>query len=208
VPDGTMIAPESQQGMSTPRVIVFIKAPRPGRVKTRLAATIGPEAACAAYREMVDTLLGNLTPLPHLELRYTPDNAFNEIRPWLRNQWSASPQGLGDLGERMHRAFTEAGGPAILIGSDCPEITALDIDEAATALKTHNGVIGPAEDGGYWLIGLQLPCSALFKGIRWSTNVVLSETMSRAKVNELSIKMLRKLNDIDSMTDLKQPTPR
>tara|TARA_Y100000588_G_scaffold3000_2_gene4055 strand:+ start:38187 stop:38816 length:630 start_codon:yes stop_codon:yes gene_type:complete len=198
-----MIAPESQQGMSPPRVIVFVKAPRPGRVKTRLAATIGPEAACAAYREMVDTLLDNLTPLPHLELRYTPDNAFNEIRPWLRNQWSTAPQGLGDLGERMHRAFTEAGGPAILIGSDCPEITALDINEAATALKTHNGAIGPAEDGGYWLIGLQLPCPALFNDMCWSTGDVLKQSLARANKANLSLHHLRKLKDVDESNDWK-----
>tara|TARA_B100000029_G_scaffold483413_1_gene534569 strand:- start:474 stop:1100 length:627 start_codon:yes stop_codon:yes gene_type:complete len=200
MPDGTMIAHESQ-GMSQPRVIVFVKAPRPGQVKTRLAATIGPEAACAAYREMVGTLLTNLTPLPHLELRYTPDDALDEVSPWLRNHWTAVPQGPGDLGKRMHRAFAEAGGPAILIGSDCPEITTTDIEEAFDALHKYDGVIGPAEDGGYWLIGLRLPCPALFQGIEWSTTSVLKATLQCAKQSGLSLYPLRKLSDLDTNED-------
>ena len=200
MPDGTMIAHESQ-GMSQPRVIVFVKAPRPGQVKTRLAATIGPEAACAAYREMVGTLLTNLTPLPHLEVRYTPDDALDEVSPWLRNHWTAVPQGSGALGKRMHRAFAEAGGPAILIGADCPEITTTDIEEAFDALHKYDGVIGPAEDGGYWLIGLRLPCPALFQGIQWSSPNVLPETTSRAESIGLSLMQLHKLTDIDSIDD-------
>jgi rSAM/selenodomain-associated transferase 1 len=200
VGDGTMIAAESQ-GMSEPRVIVFLKTPRPGFVKTRLAVAIGPEAACAAYRQMAGAVLEQLAPLPHVELRYTPDDAEAEISPWLKSGWTARPQGGGDLGERMHRACAEANGPAIIIGSDCPAIALADILDAATALKNHNVVVGPATDGGYWLIGLAAPCPALFVGIAWSTDDVLKVTLAKAEAAGLSVHQLRELADVDTVED-------
>ena len=75
--------------MPAPRVIIFVKAPRPGFVKTRLAAAIGDQAASDAYRQLTETVLAKLTPLPHVELRFAPDDTENEIAPWLRNDWTA-----------------------------------------------------------------------------------------------------------------------
>ena len=198
--DGTMIAAESQV-MSDPRIIIFVKAPRPGFVKTRLAETIGMEAACAAYQELVRTLLDSLAELPHVELRYTPDDAELEVSQWLCEGWTAVPQGEGDLGERMHRAIAEARCPAILIGSDCPSIKMADITIAHEALAKHDAVLGPAVDGGYWLIGLQVPCPALFDGIKWSRNNVLEETLARSEKAGLSVYLLRKLADVDTAKD-------
>ena len=195
-----MIATESQ-GMSAPRAIIFVKAPRPGFVKTRLAASIGDEAACAAYRQMVKTILPKLTPLPHLEFRFTPDNAEVEISGWVRDGWTARPQGSGDLGERMQRAFAEANGPAIIIGSDCPDIGMADISDAAASLINHDVVVGPATDGGYWLIGLGAPCPALFVGISWSTGDVSKETLAKAEAAGLSVHLLRELADVDTVED-------
>ena len=187
--------------MPEPRIIIFVKAPRAGFVKTRLAGAIGNEAACNAYRQLAETVLAKLAPLPHAELRFTPDDAENEITPWLSVGWTARPQGEGDLGERMHRAFTEANGPAIIIGSDCPQVKLSDFRIAAKALKTHDAVIGPATDGGYWLIGLNAPCPALFKGIEWSTGGVLQSTLAKADEAGLSVQLLRELADVDTGAD-------
>ena len=187
--------------MPAPRVIIFVKAPRPGFVKTRLAAAIGDEAACDAYRQLAETILAKLTPLPHVELRFTPDDAEEEMKSWLRKDWAARPQGEGDLGQRMLRAFAEANGSAIIIGSDCPCLELSDLEAAAEALQTHDAVLGPAVDGGYWLIGLNLPCPALFEGIEWSTDVVLKTTMSKAELQGLSVCQLRVLSDVDTVED-------
>jgi rSAM/selenodomain-associated transferase 1 len=187
--------------MPAPIIIIFVKAPRPGFVKTRLATAIGDEAACDAYRQLTETVLAKLTPLPHVELRFTPDDAEDEIKPWLRKDWTAQPQGEGDLGQRMHRAFLEANAPAILIGSDCPYLELNDLDAAAEALQTHDAVFGPAVDGGYWLIGLNAPCPALFEGIEWSTDAVLKTTLSKADAQGLSVCQLRELSDVDTVED-------
>ena len=187
--------------MPAPRVIIFVKAPRPGFVKTRLAAAIGDEAACDAYRQLTETILAKLTPLPHVELRFTPDDAEEEIKSWLRKDWAARPQGEGDLGQRMLRAFAEANGSAIIIGSDCPCLELSDLEAAAEALQTHDSVLGPAVDGGYWLIGLNVPCPALFEGIEWSTDAVLKTTMSKAELQGLSVCQLRELSDVDTVED-------
>ncbi len=200
MPDGTMIAAESQ-GMSKPRIIIFVKAPRPGFVKTRLADTIGPKNACDAYCQLVNTLLGSLAGLPHVELRFTPDDAELEISQWLCEGWTAVPQGKGDLGQRMHRAIGQAKCPAIVIGSDCPSINLTDISDAHEALEKHDVVLGPAVDGGYWLIGLRVPCPALFDGIRWSTDNVLKETLARSEKARLSVYLLHELADVDTEED-------
>jgi rSAM/selenodomain-associated transferase 1 len=178
-----------------------VKAPRPGFVKTRLAAAIGNEAACGAYRQLAETVVANLAPLPHTELRFTPDDAENEIAHWLSDDWTARPQGEGDLGERMHRAFIEAKGPAIIIGSDCPQVELSDLRTAAKTLQARDAVIGPATDGGYWLIGLNAPCPALFENIKWSTSDVLPKTLEKANEAGLSVQLLRELTDVDTGED-------
>jgi rSAM/selenodomain-associated transferase 1 len=187
--------------MPEPRIIIFVKAPRPGFVKTRLAAAIGNEAACGAYRQLAETVLAHLAPLPHLELRFTPDDAEDEITHWLSDGWTAHPQGEGDLGERMHRAFTEAKGPAIIIGSDCPQVELSDLRTAAKTLQARDAVIGPATDGGYWLIALNAPCPALFENIKWSTSDVLPKTLEKANEAGLSVQLLRELTDVDTGED-------
>jgi rSAM/selenodomain-associated transferase 1 len=185
--------------MPAAKVIIFVKAPRLGFVKTRLAAAIGDEDACDAYRQLTETVLTKLAPLPHVELRFTPDDAEAEISPWLREHWTAQPQGEGNLGQRMHRAFTEANGPAIIIGSDCPYLDATDLQSASDALAQHDLVLGPATDGGYWLIGLNAHCPVLFEGIEWSTGEVLQITVEKASESGLSVQSLRELVDVDTV---------
>jgi len=137
---------------SSKKLIIFVKAPRPAAVKTRLAESIGTEAACAAYRRLVETLLKQLRNLRAVELCFSPDDAAAEIKGWLEEDWNSSPQGGGDLGQRLQSAFERAFATgvkrAVIIGSDCPAITAEDIYEAWRSLRTHDVVLGPATDGG------------------------------------------------------------
>jgi len=101
----------------------------------------------------------------------------------------------------MHRAIGQAKCPAIVIGSDCPSINLTDISDAHEALEKHDVVLGPAVDGGYWLIGLRVPCPALFDGIRWSTDNILKETLARSEKARLSVYLLHELADVDTEED-------
>ncbi len=187
------------------RLIVFVKAPRPGTVKTRLAATLGTEAACAAYCELATRLFANLRDLGDVELCFAPADAELEIQSWRHEGWVLRPQTEGDLGARMNsafaNAFAEGYARVLLIGSDCPEVSATDIGSAWDALAAHDLVLGPARDGGYWLIGLNRPQPALFDRIPWSTDRVLTETLHRAEEQRLRIHRLRELEDVDTAED-------
>lgn len=187
------------------RLVIFLKAPRAGAVKTRLAETLGADAACAAYRKLVEALLANLSPLPRAELCFAPVDAAAEIESWVRPGWTSCPQVGGDLGERLHAAFDEHfesdAQHVVIIGSDCPDVTATDIEDAWLALDGHDVVLGPALDGGYWLIGLRAPQPALFTSIPWSTDRVFGETMRRARENDLRVALLRELADVDTIAD-------
>lgn len=187
------------------KLIIFVKAPRSGCVKTRLAQAIGETAGLAAYRFLVERLLQNFESISNLELRFSPDDAFAEIRSWLRERWDARPQGTGDLGQRMRVAFTDAFASGaqrvVVIGSDCPDVTAAHISAAWSALATNDLVLGPARDGGYWLIGLRQNQSLLFQEICWSTAGVFAQTMQRAQDARLRVHLLPELNDIDTVAD-------
>jgi hypothetical protein len=187
------------------RLILFLKAPRPGAVKTRLAATLGAAEACAAYRRMVETLLRQLAELQNVELCFTPDDAGPEIEPWAKPTWRLMAQGSGDLGCRLdrtfRRAFDEGAERIVIIGSDCPEVGTSDIQAAWMALSSQDVVLGPATDGGYWLIGLRAPRPEVFADMQWSTNAVLRETLDRCRAAGLTTHLLRELTDVDTEAD-------
>ncbi|HVY70142.1 MAG TPA: TIGR04282 family arsenosugar biosynthesis glycosyltransferase [Verrucomicrobiae bacterium] len=183
------------------RLVVFVKAPRTGKVKTRLAATIGDQAACNAYRVLALASLRQLQAFTNGELRFSPDEARGEIEPWRPAGWLARPQGDGDLGGRLARAFDEhfASGAArvVIVGTDCPYLTPADIHSAWLALETHDLVLGPARDGGYWLIGLKQSHTLLLRDISWSTADVLNQTLQQAAKLNLRAQLLRELEDVD-----------
>ena len=191
--------------MSSERLIVFLKAPRLGTVKTRIAQTAGQQRALNIYTEMVERVLENVREVKNVELRFAPDDARDDVQPWLRDAWLAQPQGPGDLGERLQRAFADAfahgAERVVIIGSDCPEVHARDVRAAWKELHSHDVVVGPAIDGGYWLIGLRAPQPELFQGVPWSSEQVLGETLARAKSLKLRIQLLRILTDIDTEAD-------
>jgi rSAM/selenodomain-associated transferase 1 len=143
--------------------------------------------------------------IDHVQLRFAPDDAEAEIRPWLRPGWSAAGQGGGDLGERLARSFQNAFAArarrVVIIGGDCPEVAAQDIEAAWGALARCDLVLGPAADGGYWLIGLRVMERRLFEGIAWSTRDVLQQTLDHARAAGLTVELLRELHDVDTEAD-------
>lgn len=193
--------PPSAAGQLT----VLLKAPRLGTVKTRLANDLGPGAALTAYRRLVAALLDRLASLPQVDLRFAPDDAGPEIVPWLRPGWTSSLQGEGDLGTRLERTFTEhfarSSSRLIVIGADCPDVSPGDIQTAWTRLEESDVVLGPATDGGYWLVGLKAPCPELFQEMPWSTDRLLAETLAKAERLRLDVATLRTLSDVDTLED-------
>ena len=192
--------------MNRERVILFCKVPRPGWVKTRLAQSVGSSAAVEIYRKLLQTVIQQLDGFS-VELRFSPDEAEEEIRPWAKPGWAVHPQGAGDLGQRLHRAFAQhfqsGAGRVVVIGSDCPELGATDLSDAFYALLEKDLVLGPAEDGGYWLIGLRQEAPLLFENIPWSTGAVREVTLAKARQQSLEVKLLRQLPDIDTEEDWK-----
>ncbi len=196
---------QSSIGMNSCRLILFLKAPRLGFVKSRLAASIGETAALQAYQTLVDILIKRLSRLRAIELRFTPDDAIAEVGHWLVPGWTSAPQLDGDLGSRLNRAFNDAFqsdcNRVVVIGSDCPTVTPDDIESAWQALETHEVVLGPATDGGYWLIGSRRPQPELFRGIAWSTPQVLEQTLRRAESLGLTVHQLQERSDVDTASD-------
>ena len=192
-----------------PIILLFIKAPFEGQIKSRLAASIGNDAALEIYQRFVlDTLatVGALG-IPLRICCYPPD-AVALICSWLGTELAYMPQQGNDLGERMEQAFEEVFHEgydrAVLIGSDIPELSLAVLREALAALDTHDAVLGPAADGGYYLIGFTaksfLP--PVFYDIAWSTNTVCDETLGRFKRSGTPVHLLPKLHDVDTKDDL------
>lgn len=193
------------------RLIIFAKAPEPGKVKTRLIPALGAAGAADLHRHLVRHAIGVATEaaLGPVELWCAPDT-HDPFFARCRRDFGVSlrSQGEGDLGERMLRAFQEtlAHSPrAILIGSDIPALRAGHLRDADRALREGLGcVLGPAEDGGYVLIGLARPDAELFRSIRWGGSEVLAETRRRVSSLRMRCRELPVLWDVDRPEDLKR----
>lgn len=185
-----------------PRVALFARFPEPGRAKTRLIPALGPDGAAALHRRLTERALAVLqsSGLP-FELRHTGAAAAG-FQSWLGADVPLAEQGEGDLGARMARATEQA--PAILVGADLPDLGRHHLEQAAAALRTHPAVIGPAEDGGYWLIGLSRPMPFLFAPMAWGTEVVFTETMARFAAHGIAPALLEQLPDLDRPEDLRR----
>lgn len=192
------------------RLILFTRWPAPGRAKTRLIPALGPEGAAELHAALAQNALAwcqacvRRQPV-RLELRTegAPPAAF---RRWLGLAPLIRPQAAGDLGARMHQALAQAlgegEGRVALIGSDCPGLTDAVIAQAFKELERHDLVLGPATDGGYYLIGLTRPAPGLFAGVSWGTDRVLRQTLAAARRAELSYALLPELTDLDRPEDL------
>jgi rSAM/selenodomain-associated transferase 1 len=178
-------------------VILFARAPRLGAVKRRLARGIGAMAALRFYRtQLARTLRLAHDPRWRVELAVTPDHGGAR---WPRGV-ARLGQGQGDLGVRMGRALGRHR-RAVLVGSDIPDLSRADIAAAFRALGRAQAVFGPAEDGGYWLVGLgpRRPARP-FAGVRWSTRHALADTLANFPGRRVAL--LRTLRDVDTAADL------
>lgn len=188
------------------RIMIFAKAPVPGRVKTRLIPALGAEGAAALAARMLEHTVTEASAAGlTVELCGEPDPAtWYEGPPVL-----LSAQGGGDLGERLHRASERAlgGGPILLIGADCPALDRHRLRAAAEALERHDAVLHPAEDGGYVLLGLRRFHASLFDGIAWSTETAAAQTLARLVALGWAVDLRETLADVDEPTDLYSLSP-
>ncbi len=187
-------------------LVVMSKAPRMGNVKTRLAKDIGASEALRFYKTNTRDLLRRVGDDPRWTtvIAAAPDVAAPESGFW-PDEMPRVPQGGGDLGTRMDRVMkTMPPGPVVLIGCDIPNVTATRIAEAFDALGNHDAVFGPAEDGGYWLVGLKrFPhVRSIFGDVRWSTEHALADT--RANLVDARVALLDTLPDIDTGADFER----
>ncbi len=186
-------------------LIIFTKNPEAGKVKTRLAATMGNEAALAVYHQLLLHTVSVTEDLPVDKFVFY-SNYIEQEDMWDNTLYFKEMQQGFDLGERMKYAFdvTFQNGydKIIIIGTDCPDLNAGIIMNAFAYLKSHDAVIGPAEDGGYYLLGMKQLYSELFEDINWSTNTVLNETQMKCTALQLDYCLLPVLKDIDEEKDI------
>jgi rSAM/selenodomain-associated transferase 1 len=183
--------------MSEPLVVVMAKAPELGKVKTRLAKVLGDEETLKIYEFLL-----------HLTLQNVDESGFSH-----RTYWTTRPndhsgeiflQIEGDLGEKMKAVFEDSfayHSPVIMIGTDCPVVTPEVLSTAINALKEVDCVFGPANDGGYYLIGMKTFSSEVLDGIAWSTEKVLQQSLEICEKNGLKYRLLETLTDIDEEKD-------
>ncbi len=181
-----------------PVLIIMAKAPIMGRAKTRLARDIGPAHAKRIYRAMMGQVIrATADPRWDTVLAVTPSAAMGKVPDW-RGQ-SQIPQAAGSLSPRLAAVFARLG-PAVCIGTDCPDVNARDIARAFKAIGRGRHVLGPADDGGFWLIGTQGPVRAdLFDDVRWSHAKTLADMEARF---DGRVTKLRTLIDVDDLQAL------
>lgn len=192
--------------MSNELLIIFVRKPEAGKVKTRLAATIGNRQALKIYQQLLQHTHSITKPLGCDKIvYYNPDIQHGDL--WDEGNFRKARQAGGDLGERMKEAFRkgfETGYRHIcIIGSDCYQLTTPILENAFELLNNHQLVIGPSQDGGYYLLGLTALQEALFEEKQWSTASVLGDTVSNAETAGLNFALLPELIDIDEESDLK-----
>lgn len=200
------------------RLILFSRYPAAGRSKTRLIPALGPKGAADLQRQLTEWTVFTAH-------RWQPRSPLTEVliatsggTPEDWQQWLGSvelqPQTEGDLGDRLDQAFQaswQAGNTrTVIIGCDCPSITPDHLTAAFQALETADVVLGPATDGGYWLIGLRQPQPQLFQNIDWGSDRVLAQTLQAAEASQLQVAQLEYLSDLDRPEDLDlwQPQPQ
>ena len=186
-------------------LMLFVRNPELGKVKTRLAASVGPEEALAIYMHLLQHTKQVTENLPMDKVVYY-SNEVDHHDLWPNDKYKKQVQPAGDLGEKMEDAFKSAFEQGytsvVIIGSDCHQLTPAIVEKAFEALKTHEVVIGPALDGGYYLLGMRQLHPELFQDKRWSTEHVFPDTLYDIERLHLAHKVLPELSDIDHVEDL------
>ena len=188
-------------------LMIFIKNPVAGEVKTRLGASIGSTNALQVYKKLLSHTREIAVQVKcDREIWYS--SMIDRRDSWNSDLFEKKLQQGRNLGVRMSGAFQqafEAGyEKAVIIGSDCPELEPQHIEDAFDALRSEDAVIGPSEDGGYYLLGMKKYTPEIFSDIEWSTSSVFEETMRHFEQLGLTCKTLEVLNDIDTIEDLKK----
>lgn len=204
---------ESSVAVNSTKIIIFAKAPQPGWAKTRLIPALGAERAAELALRLLRVTLAEArqAALGPVELCVTPgiaDRAWQNVT--LAQELEVSSQGAGDLGARLARATARAlkhHNSVMLIGTDCPQLNAPALREAATKLQCADAVIYPTVDGGFALLGLRQFDASVFSDIAWSTNMVASETIQRIDTLRWSMHLGPTLYDIDEPADLQRLPP-
>ena len=191
-------------------VLVFVRVPEPGRVKTRLEGKLSRKAVLRLYQYFVEDILGTLSAGGYdVVICYEPPEGRSKMISWLGSDLSFMPQKGASLGERMEKAFadvfSEGVHQAVLIGSDFPDLDGSIIEEAFQTLASHDLAVGPAVDGGYYLIGFNEGSFSpqIFHNIPWGTPSVFQHTVLSAEKSKLRMQVLPKWQDIDTFDDLK-----
>ncbi len=190
------------------QLIVYAKRPLPGHAKTRLGAAIGPAAAAGVYTRLLYAYLLDLLEADLDELDVVLSVAESEDVPFFEQAFPelmVRPQVAGDLGQRMaasfERAFASGAERVVLTGSDIPGLEHRSVAAAFAELLEVPVVIGPAADGGYYLLGMRAPGADLFTGVAWSTEDVLDQTLDRAAAQGLDVAYLPQRVDLDTEAD-------
>lgn len=188
-------------------LVVFARAPALGEVKTRLAAEVGDATALAIYRRLAEQVLSAVQANGRysITVAFAPGSARRAMREWLGTSVALRPQTSGDLGTRMAGAIADAiaagAERVVVIGTDCPQVTAAVVMEAFGRLDAADVVLGPAADGGYYLIGMARLHSLLFDDVPWSSPDTLRITLESARRAGLSVALLEERRDIDTAED-------
>ena len=187
-------------------ILFFLKYPELGKVKTRLAASVGDNRAMEAFTWMVETSwTGAQSEEWERQVCGTPSNQLGAFDAWLQGGKAATTQSDGSLGKRLEagvaEAFSEGHRGVICVGGDCVQIRATHYQAMHEALKTHDLAILPARDGGYVAIGMKAPQPEIFQDIHWSTDTVLAETLAAAKHLRLSVWLGDTFTDVDTLED-------
>lgn len=192
------------------QLIIFIKNPILGKVKTRIAATEGAKTALAIYKDLLGKCRAETLKVDAARYLYYSDTIdFSD--EWNSENFEKHLQEQSpNLGTRMKKAFekhfSKGNAKTIIIGSDCYELSSEIIETAFDSLNKYDIVIGPANDGGYYLLGMSNFFPDLFDGISWSTNTVLAESLKIANDKNLTVKLLEELIDLDTIDDVKKST--
>jgi len=189
-------------------LIIFIKEPCAGQVKTRLQPELSKENTLDFYMAMVEDLIAQFSNGQSFDtvLFFSPASAKQKLQKWLGNGLNFHPQKGRDLGTRMQNAFSWAfkhgWKKAVLVGSDIPTLDLQTIENAFTNLNDHDVVFGPSDDGGYYLIALKEMNKIYFHDIVWSTENVLSDSLEKALFAQHSVHLLGQKTDIDTFQDV------
>jgi len=202
--------PRSPSRPSPRKLLLFSRYPRAGEVKTRLVPVLGRRGAAELHRRLAAAAIASARSAAgsadlDLEIHAT-GGSDAELRAWLGPELICRQQSKGDLGARLASAcaaaFADGATAVVVMGSDCPQLSGAIITDAFARLAECDLVLGPARDGGYYLIGLRQPRPQLFAGIDWGTDVVLEQTLTAARRLDLDTQQLVVLDDVDRPADL------